>query len=89
MIKPEINEIINYLTAEKNYDDFTAQGFATQFWHHYESNGWKVGRNQMKSWKSAIVTWEQNNLKYGNNRKTPSESKRGTSEARIDRAKRW
>lgn len=30
----------------------------------YESNGWKVGKNPMKVWKSAIVTWEKrNNLK--------------------------
>lgn len=29
------------------------------FVNHYESNGWRVGRNPMKSWKSAIVTWEK------------------------------
>lgn len=30
----------------------------------YESKGWLVGKNKMKSWKSAIVTWEKrNNLK--------------------------
>lgn len=27
---------------------------------HYTANGWKVGRNPMKSWKAAIVTWEKN-----------------------------
>ena len=25
----------------------------------YESKGWMVGKNKMKSWKSAIVTWEK------------------------------
>ena len=28
------------------------------FLAHYASNGWKVGRNPMKDWKAAIVTWE-------------------------------
>lgn len=46
-----------------------------QFIAFYESNGWKVGKNPMKSWKSAIITWEgrnkgnqqqQRNQYYGN-----------------------
>jgi hypothetical protein len=28
------------------------------FWHHYEGNGWMVGKNKMKNWKSAISGWE-------------------------------
>ena len=24
---------------------------------YYESNGWRVGRNKMKDWKAALVTW--------------------------------
>lgn len=28
-----------------------------KFFHHYESVGWKVGRNQMKSWQSALHKW--------------------------------
>jgi hypothetical protein len=27
------------------------------FVDYYESNGWKVGKNPMKSWKAAIRTW--------------------------------
>ena len=29
---------------------------AESAWNHYESNGWKVGKNQVKKWKSTIVT---------------------------------
>ena len=29
---------------------------------HYESNGWKVGRNSMKDWKAAAKKWNQNRL---------------------------
>jgi len=35
---------------------------AEKFWHYYESNGWKVGRNPMKSWKSALEGWLRRNL---------------------------
>lgn len=29
---------------------------------HYTSNGWKVGKNPMKDWKSAVRTWEKNSV---------------------------
>ena len=32
-----------------------------RFMSHYESNGWKVGRNAMKNWKAAVRTWENRN----------------------------
>lgn len=32
-----------------------------RFFDYYESNGWRVGRNPMKDWKSAVRTWERNN----------------------------
>lgn len=86
MKKPEIPEIVNYLTHEKNYDDFTAMGFAEQFWHFYESKGWLVGKTPMKSWKSAIRTWELKNQTNGTHQQTP---KQGTSAARINTARNW
>jgi len=32
---------------------------AEAFISFYESNGWKVGKNPMKSWRAALVTWEK------------------------------
>lgn len=29
-----------------------------KFWHHYESQGWKVGKSPMKVWKSAMAGWK-------------------------------
>jgi len=29
---------------------------------HYQSNGWKVGKNSMKDWKAAVRTWEKDEL---------------------------
>lgn len=33
---------------------------AVKFWNYYDSIGWKVGKNQMKNWKSAVATWNKN-----------------------------
>jgi hypothetical protein len=30
---------------------------ASKFFDYYESNGWKVGRNSMKNWKSTVNNW--------------------------------
>ena len=30
---------------------------AEHFLNYYEANGWKVGRNAMKSWKAALANW--------------------------------
>lgn len=34
------------------------QDISEAFIGFYESNGWKVGHNQMKSWKGALTTWQ-------------------------------
>ena len=37
---------------------------AEAFWNYYESNGWKVGKNPMKKWESALVTWQRKENEY-------------------------
>jgi hypothetical protein len=87
---PSTIDISMYLQSERNYDEFTAMGFADKFWHYYESVGWKVGKHEMKSWKAAVRTWELNQKKYATNQQSVTgPSKQGTSSARIDRAKNW
>lgn len=34
-----------------------------QWFDHYSSNGWKVGRNPMRDWKASVRTWERNGLR--------------------------
>lgn len=43
-----------------------------QFFDHYESNGWKVGKNPMKSVEAALRNWKRTwkDERYGNNGKT-------------------
>lgn len=33
---------------------------AEKFFNYYQSNGWRVGRNPMKSWQAAMVNWRTN-----------------------------
>lgn len=60
-VKPTIEEIQAYI-QEKGYT-FDAEAFFA----YYESNGWKVGRNQMKNWKMACTTWSKNRNDNNNN----------------------
>lgn len=56
-IIPAIEDVAAYI-AEKGYS-FDAEAFVS----HYEANGWKVGRNKMKSWKAACTTWAKRDNK--------------------------
>lgn len=51
--KPSIDEIRAYCQERKNGID------AEEFFYHYESKGWKIGKTPMRSWKAAIGTWEK------------------------------
>lgn len=64
---PTISEISIYCAERKNQVD------PEKFYAYYESNGWKVGRNPMKSWKAAITTWEKGN-NHGTNKPQQFES---------------
>lgn len=46
---------------------------AKRFYTFYESNGWKVGRNSMKSWKAAADQWKAREI---NNKNTTQDEQR-------------
>ncbi len=54
---------------------------AAHFVDYYASRGWVIGKQNMKDWKAAVRTWEQNN--YANDRIIAANSTRknvGTSD---------
>jgi hypothetical protein len=57
--KPTLEELKAYI-AENGYT-FSAEAFMD----YYESNGWKVGRNPMKSWQATCRTWQRHELPSG------------------------
>lgn len=54
--KPTLKEVQDYCKERNNNVD------AELFINYYESNGWKVGKNKMKSWKASVRTWERNKV---------------------------
>ena len=50
-VKPTVEEIAAFCKEKK----YTVN--AQQFFNYYESNGWKIGRNSMKSWQAAVQNW--------------------------------
>jgi hypothetical protein len=52
--RPSLAEVKAYCQERHNSIDPQA------FLDHYDSNGWKVGKNSMKNWKASIHTWERN-----------------------------
>ena len=50
--KPTLEEIENHIIEKKLSIN------ASTFYLHYETNGWMVGKNKMKCWKSALSGWD-------------------------------
>ena len=50
-IPPTIQEIKAFIESKNLRVD------ADKFYYHYESNGWMVGRNKMKSWTATVMKW--------------------------------
>ena len=50
---PSIEEVFEHLSDS----GYPYKIEAEKFWNYYESNGWKVGKNKMKNWKSAATGW--------------------------------
>ena len=56
---PTIDDVKAYCIERKNTVD-------PEHWYaHYTANGWMVGRNKMKDWKHAVITWEKNGSSGG------------------------
>ena len=55
--KPTILEVENYCILRKNNID------AEAFVSFYDSKGWMIGKNKMKDWKKAVITWEKREYK--------------------------
>ena len=62
---PTVEDVRDYI-LEKGYH-IDAEAFIA----FYQSKGWKVGNQQMKDWKSAVVTWEKRYEKEKKNKPTP------------------
>lgn len=62
---PTVEEVRAYCKERRNNVD------AEKFVAYYTANGWKVGRNAMKDWRAAVITWER---KDGKKKQEPENS---------------
>lgn len=53
-VPPTYDDVAEYMSS-KSFPNAAVE--AVKFLAHYDSNGWKVGRNPMKSWKGAVASW--------------------------------
>ncbi len=68
-VKPTVDEIRAYV-REKRYTHTDPQAF----YDYYESVDWRVGKNKMTKWKSAVSSWE-NRQKSWDEEKRKKENK--------------
>ena len=50
---PAIEDIKQYCLERDNDID------AEQFFNFYQAKNWMIGKNKMKDWKAAVITWEK------------------------------
>lgn len=81
-IPPTLEEVNAYL-HDKGILDIDAERFVL----FYESKGWMIGKNKMKSWKAAVGTWVRSQKeKYnGNQRKESVSSKQDANNYAMQR----
>jgi len=58
---PTIQEIKEFIESKNLNVD------ASKFYYHYESNGWMIGKNKMKSWTATIMNWNARENQTNNN----------------------
>ena len=79
---PTIEEVKAYCQERGNNVD------AQKFIDFYESKGWMIGKNKMKSWQAAVRTWERGEVQKTRNRNTLlNYDEKGRSHASIEEIK--
>lgn len=75
---PTINMVTDYIREKGYVVD------AEKWMSHYQSNGWKVGKNKMVNWKAAVTTWSKST--YAKTAQVDSIKKRNVIETLTDRS---
>lgn len=79
-VAPTVEQVRAYCRERGNTVD------ADKFCDYYTSVGWKVGRNPMKDWQSAVRTWERTNKNYNNeNTRGVNNTRKSEEQERAER----
>lgn len=77
---PTLEEVKAYCIERNNNVD------PVKWFNYYESNGWKVGKNKMSKWKSAVITWEKGS---GGNAKGTTSATVGNKSTNTRQLEEW
>lgn len=69
-VPPTEEEVAFFFVDTKGMDAAAASNMAGRFVAYYGSNGWKVGKNPMKSWPHAAAGWYLRDSHKGNDHGT-------------------
>jgi hypothetical protein len=69
---PSVSDVSNHF-LDKGLTLQESKLEAEKFFNHYESNGWKVGKNKMSKWKNAATGWLNRRGEYEKNRPNTNE----------------
>lgn len=72
-IPPSLQELDDYCFERMNGIN------PQQFLDHYISNGWMVGKNKMKDWKSAVRNWERRKKEFNTTKNGKSNNNDGSA----------
>ena len=56
-VPPTLQDVTDYVREKKYTVD------PERFVNHYETNGWRVGKNKMVSWRHAVANWQKSETK--------------------------
>ena len=68
--EPPTLEMVKLAAAKIGLSDLEAE----KFFHYYTANGWRTGKNQLKSWMSALTGWKLRSDEYGSNSRPGGQS---------------
>jgi len=80
MKRPTLEEVLEQFQCR--VDNPKAE--AERFFNYYESNGWKVGKNPMKSWKHAVTNWITRSSENGSSKSVPNRALSRADECREE-----
>lgn len=78
-VKPSLEELTEYFRER----GITQDAEAAKFHDYYESNGWRVGKNPMKDWRSAVRNWIRQSGNFS--RSGPAGQVKETAEETVER----
>ena len=79
----DIDEVREYFTQLLVADPAS---MAEDFWNYYESNGWHVGKNKMRSWTAAASQWNKRQNDYTKQRNANARGYAGANSGKLAEA---